>query len=77
MMGLIVETHKHGACTCHYDDGAYKDKTEEEVQRIIENFSAFVFRCLQKKKTAEAVERRDKPCKDVGRAGEGLSLIHI
>lgn len=52
MMGLIVETHKHGACTCHYDDGAYKDKTEEEVQRIIENFSAFVFRCLQKKKTA-------------------------
>ena len=25
----------------------------------------------QKKKPPEAVERRDKPCKDVGRAGEG------
>ena len=28
----------------------------------------------QKKKPPEAVERRDKPCKDVGRAGEGIGV---
>ena len=28
----------------------------------------------QKKKPPEAVERRDKPCKDVGRAGEGTGV---
>lgn len=28
----------------------------------------------QKKKPPEAVERRDEPCKDVGRAGEGIGV---
>lgn len=51
-MKLIVETHKHGACTCHFDDSAYKDKTQEEVDRIVENFSAFIMKCAQKQKTA-------------------------
>lgn len=52
VMILIVETQKNGSCTCHYDDSSYKDKTKEEIEHIIENFSAFVLKCLQKKKTA-------------------------
>lgn len=51
-MKLIVETHKHGSCTCHFDDSAYKDKTQEEVDHIVENFSAFIMKCAQKQKTA-------------------------
>lgn len=49
---MIVETIKHGECTCYIDDSAYKGKTQEEIDRIIRQYSAFILECLQKKKTA-------------------------
>lgn len=49
---MIVETIKIGECICRFDDSAYAEKTEEEIKRIIQNFSAFLAECMQKKKTA-------------------------
>lgn len=49
---MIVATIQAGGCTCHVDDEAYKDKTPEEIQRIIHTYSAFVVECLRKKETA-------------------------
>lgn len=50
--GLIVETMKLGECTCKVDDSAYAEKSEEEIKRIVDNFSQFILECLQKKETA-------------------------
>ncbi len=50
--GMIVETIQKAETICHFDDGAYADKSPEEVKRIIQTFSAFILECLQKKKTA-------------------------
>lgn len=49
---MIVKTIKHGECICYFDDSGYVDKTEEEVQMIIKQYSEFIASCLQKKKTA-------------------------
>ena len=49
---MIVATIQAGGCTCHVDDEAYKDKTPDEVQRIIRAYSAFIVECLRKKETA-------------------------
>lgn len=49
---MIVETVKHGECTCHFDDSAYVDCTEEEIEKTIQIFSAFIAECLRKKETA-------------------------
>lgn len=49
---MIVETRKNGECTCHIDDSAYTQMTQEEVDSILSMFSAFILKCLQKKKTA-------------------------
>lgn len=46
---VIVETVKHGECTCHFDDSAYVDRTEEEIEKTIQMFSAFLAECLRKK----------------------------
>ena len=49
---MIVETRKLGECTCKIDDSAYAEKSEEEIERIINNFSQFILECMQKKETA-------------------------
>jgi len=49
---LIVETIKIGECTCRFDDSAYVGKTEDEVKKVIQNFSTFIAECMRKKKTA-------------------------
>ncbi|KAI4438815.1 hypothetical protein [Schaedlerella arabinosiphila] len=49
---MIVETMKLGECTCKIDDSAYAEKSEEEIERIINNFSQFILECMQKKETA-------------------------
>ena len=49
---MIVETQKHGECTCHFDDSAYIQKTQEEVDSVLCMFSAFILDCVRKKKTA-------------------------
>lgn len=48
---MIVEEKKFGECICRFDDSAYKDKTEEEVKKIITVFSTFIAECIQKKET--------------------------
>lgn len=57
---MIVETIKAGGCTCHFDDETYKDKTPEEVQRIIHTYSAFIVECLRKKEVDRGGIREDK-----------------
>lgn len=51
---MIVKTIVSNGCTCHIDDSAYRDKTPEEIERIIRNFSDLIVGKLreQKKKTA-------------------------
>lgn len=49
---MIVETVQKAETICHFDDEAYMDKSPEEVQKIIQTFSAFILECLRKKKTA-------------------------
>ena len=49
---MIVETIKHGACISYIEDSGYKGKTEEEIQKILQDFSGFIVSCLQKRKTA-------------------------
>ena len=39
---MIVETITNNGCTCHISDDAYRDKTPEEVSRIVRNFSDFI-----------------------------------
>ncbi len=46
---MIVKTVKHEGCTCHFDDSAYVDRTEEEIEKTIQIFSAFMAECLRKK----------------------------
>ena len=49
---MIVEEKKIGECKVNYDDDAYKGKTEEEIQQIVDAFSIFIIGCMQKRKTA-------------------------
>ena len=51
---MIVETMTNNGCTRHISDDAYRDKTPEEVNRIIRNFSDFIVGRLKdlKEKTA-------------------------
>lgn len=51
---MIVETMTNNGCTCHISDNAYRDKTPEEVNRIVRNFSDFIVGRLKdlKEKTA-------------------------
>ncbi len=49
---MIVKTIKHGECVCHFDDSAYVEKTEEEINTVIRNYSEFITSCLLKEKTA-------------------------
>ncbi len=49
---MIVETMDLEGCICKIDDAAYVGKSEEEIERIINNFSEFILECLQKKDTA-------------------------
>ena len=49
---MIVKTIKHGECICHFDDSAYINKTEEEVNQIIKEYTEFIVACLHKKSTA-------------------------
>ena len=39
---MIVETMTNNGCTRHISDDAYRDKTPEEVNRIVRNFSDFI-----------------------------------
>ena len=50
---MIVETIVKNGCTCHISDEAYKDKSQDEIQRIIRNFSDLIVGCM-KEKTEEA-----------------------
>ena len=52
VMYMIVKTIKRGECICHIDDSAYIDRTEEEVRKIIKDYSVFITSCLLKTKTA-------------------------
>ena len=54
---MIVETMNNNGCTCHISDDAYRDKTPEEVNRIVRSFSDFIVGRLKdlKEKTAQAV----------------------
>lgn len=36
-------------CTCHISDEAYKDKSQDEIQRIIRDFSDLIARCMEEK----------------------------
>lgn len=49
---MIVEVIKHGECECYIDDSAYVNKTEDEIEEILNQYSAFIAACLLKKKTA-------------------------
>ena len=51
---MIVETMNNNGCTCHISDDAYRDKTPEEVNRIVRSFSDFIVGILKdlKEKTA-------------------------
>lgn len=53
---MIVETVKHGECTCHFDDSAYVNRTEEEIEKTIQIFSAFLAECLRKKEISGDVK---------------------
>ncbi len=55
---MIVETMKIGECTCRFDDSAYAGKTEEEVKKTIQYFSAFLAECMRKKEESEGEEQR-------------------
>ena len=44
---MIVEKIEHNGCTSYIDDSAYAGKTEEEVKRIIQNFSNLIVRCMK------------------------------
>lgn len=46
---MIVETIVKNGCTCHIADDAYKDKSQEEIQRIIRNFSDLIVGCIREK----------------------------
>ena len=53
MKAMIVEEKQIGNCRVRYDDDAYRGKTEEEIQQMIDTFSVFVISCMQQKtKTA-------------------------
>ena len=39
---MIVETIVTNGCTCHISDEAYKDKSQDEIQRIIRDFSDLI-----------------------------------
>ena len=49
---MIVETRKNGECTCHFDDSACAGRTAEEIDSILQAFSALVIDCLRKRKAA-------------------------
>lgn len=49
---MIVETITNNGCTCYISDEAYKDRSSEEVNRIVRDLSDLMVQCLQKKKTA-------------------------
>lgn len=49
---MIVATLNNGGCICHVDDSSYKDKTPEEVEKILQQFSEFIATCLLRRKTA-------------------------
>ena len=51
---MIVETIVSNGCTCHIDDSAYRDKTPEEIRRIIRNFSDLIVEKLQEQKEKTA-----------------------
>ena len=56
MKAMIVEEKQIGNCKVRYDDDAYRGKTEEEIQQMIDTFSVFMISCMQQKtKTAQAV----------------------
>lgn len=46
---MIVETIVTNGCTCHISDEAYKDKSQDEIQRIIRDFSDLIVRCMEEK----------------------------
>ena len=39
---MIVETIVTNGCTCHISDEVYKDKSQDEIQRIIRDFSDLI-----------------------------------
>lgn len=47
---MIVETQVHEECTCHFDDSAYTSATQEDVDRILNRFSAFIQECFRRKR---------------------------
>lgn len=49
---MIVETIKSGECTCMFDDEAYAGKTDDEIKKTIQMFSAFIAECYRKRETA-------------------------
>ena len=49
---MIVEEKKIGECKVNYDDDAYKGKSEEEIQQIIDVLSTCIVCCIQQKKIA-------------------------
>ena len=46
---MIVETIVTNGCTCRISDEAYKDKSQDEIQRIIRDFSDLIVRCMEEK----------------------------
>ena len=59
---MIVETITNNGCTCHISDDAYRDKTPEEVSRIVRNFSDFIVGKLKDLKENRLGGRKeDKP----------------
>lgn len=47
---MIVETQVHEGCTCHFDDSVCADITQDEIDRILSRFSAFIQECLRRKR---------------------------
>ena len=56
---MIVETITNNGCTCHISDDAYRDKTPEEVSRIVRNFSDFIVGRLKDLKEKTPMRVRD------------------
>ena len=61
---MIVETIVTNGCTCHISDEAYKDKSQDEIQRIIRDFSDLIARCM-----------KEKAFRKLGEAPEGTQCI--
>jgi len=72
---MIVETIVTNGCTCHISDEAYKDKSQDEIQRIIRDFSDLIARCMKEKMAKGESIIKEKAFRKLGEAPEGTQCI--